>query len=71
MAGVLLLLSVVIALATRCYCNTNTVMLKWSKPEWGPGSSAWKGLSAALVLSAGVTPMLKVLWSWDKAGAQG
>lgn len=70
------LLCVFIALATRCYCNTNTVMVKWSRPAPGPGSSPWKGLSALLVPLASVMPTPELLWSWHgeprvKGQAQG
>lgn len=57
------LLCVFTALATRCYYNTNTVMVKWSQPDRGPGISAWKGLSAPLVPLASVTPTPELLWS--------
>lgn len=33
-------LCVFIALATRCYCNTDAVMVKWSQQK--SGSSAWR-----------------------------
>lgn len=59
----LFLLCVFTVLATRCYCNTNTVMAKWSQPDRGP-SPSWKGLSAPLAPLASVTPMPELLWSW-------
>ena len=58
------LLCVFIALATRCYCNTNTVVVGWSPPDRVPWSSAWKGLAAPLVPLPSVMPMPKLLWGW-------